>query len=610
MPSGADMFADATLLSGTSVIDTGNNTQATAEPGELGILGNSPSQSLWWKWTAPVSGAVEVNTFGSDFDTLLGVYTGSTMETLTPAGANSESDDANSPQSQAYFDAVAGTTYYIAVDGFVGSVVGSNGNVLLHLGMTPPNDDFANATVVVGGSVTGSNVAATVETGEPVHAGAPLPINSVWWQWTATETAQVEVNTFGSDFDTVLAVYTGSSVDDLDLITANDDVGGGLQSQVSFGAIAGTTYAIAVDGFGHLTGAISLTLPEAPGSTNNPPVIGAQSFSVNENSVGGAVVGTVAASDPDAGQTLRYSIVQGNTSGAFSVNSQTGVIQVLDSAVLDYETTQSFSLVVQVIDNGVPALSASATVTINLLDVNEAPVLDDSGSMSLATVTQGATNNGTLVADILASAGGNRIADPDAGALRGIAVTATDSTNGTWQYSTNGGATWLNVGAVSNSSALLLAADANTRVRFVPATGFSGTVGTGVTFRAWDQTSGTNGGLGDTSVNGGSSGFSTATETASVTVRKSVSEQLQLLYAEVQNLVSTHVLTTSQGKKLKGYLDAAKRKYDQGNLAAAVKNLNSFVSQVDSYVSSGVLTATQGQSLDDKVDELILTIQG
>ena len=68
------------------------------------------------------------------------------------------------------------------------------------------------------------------------------------------------------------------------------------------------------------------------------------------------------------------------------------------------------------------------------------------------------------------------------------------------------------MGSVSNASARLLAADGLTRIRFVPTGGFTGTVSNGITFRAWDQTTGTNGGLGNATVNGGSAGLTAAEE--------------------------------------------------------------------------------------------------
>src|SRR5205085_7426406 len=96
----------------------------------------------------------------------------------------------------------------------------------------------------------------------------------------------------------------------------------------------------------------------------------------------------------------------------------------------------------------------------------------------------------------------------------GIAVTSANSSNGTWQCSTDGGSTWTNVGAVANTSALLLRASDS--LRFVP-DGQNGTAAS-VTFRAWDQTTGTAGTNVDTSANGGVMAFSAATASASITV--------------------------------------------------------------------------------------------
>ena len=96
----------------------------------------------------------------------------------------------------------------------------------------------------------------------------------------------------------------------------------------------------------------------------------------------------------------------------------------------------------------------------------------------------------------------------------GLAVTALNSGNGTWQYSLDGGSTWNAVGGVSNNSALLLRA--SDRLRFVP-NALTGTIAN-CTFRAWDQTSGAAGSKVDVSSNGGSSPFSTATATASISV--------------------------------------------------------------------------------------------
>ncbi len=161
------------------------------------------------------------------------------------------------------------------------------------------------------------------------------------------------------------------------------------------------------------------------------------------------------------------------------------------------------------------ALQALGSVTVNITAVNDAPVLDNSGTMTLTTINEDQNANaGQTVASIIASAGGDRITDPDAGAVEGIAITTIVSGNGTWEYSTNGGSGWLAVDSVANNSALLLRS--TDWLRFVPDTQ-NGTTGS-ITFRAWDQTTGSAGTKVDTSSNGGTTAFSSATEIAQITV--------------------------------------------------------------------------------------------
>src|SRR6185503_4967897 len=94
--------------------------------------------------------------------------------------------------------------------------------------------------------------------------------------------------------------------------------------------------------------------------------------------------------------------------------------------------------------------TATETASITVTPVNDAPVLDNSGNMSLTAIAEDDTvNAGTLVTDIIASAGGDRITDVDAGAVEGIAVTAADTANGSWQFSTNNGTSWTALGSVS-----------------------------------------------------------------------------------------------------------------------------------------------------------------
>ncbi|MBN1361591.1 MAG: DUF4347 domain-containing protein, partial [Sedimentisphaerales bacterium] len=158
-----------------------------------------------------------------------------------------------------------------------------------------------------------------------------------------------------------------------------------------------------------------------------------------------------------------------------------------------------------------------AAVTLNVTSSNNAPVLDNTGDMYLSAIDEDdVASSGTTVANVIASATGDRITDVDGGALEGIAIIGVDSTHGDWRFSTDGGTTWNDIGAVANNNALLLR-DTDL-IRFQPDADWNGTVATGITFRAWDQTDGSPGAYGDASTSGGTSAFSTATETASITV--------------------------------------------------------------------------------------------
>jgi hypothetical protein len=123
----------------------------------------------------------------------------------------------------------------------------------------PANDDFANAQTLTNssGTVTGANGAATKQAGEPNHSGYTGGA-SVWYQWTAPFTGTATIDTFGSKFDTVLAVYTGVAVNSLTHVASNNEYYPVHQSRVSFEAVAGTTYRIAVDGYNAETGPITL----------------------------------------------------------------------------------------------------------------------------------------------------------------------------------------------------------------------------------------------------------------------------------------------------------------------------------------------------------------
>jgi len=260
--SANDNFANRVFLGGLPVSTTGSNIGDTEEVGEPGQSG--PINSAWWSWTAPSTGTVTFDTQGSNFDTYLSLFSGFDLTNLSLVAADDDSGEGLS--SLLTRSVTAGETYQIAVDGWASNT----GEIALNItAPPPPNDNFANAIALtdeIANSI-GSNHGATGEVGEPAQS---FQINSAWWSWTAPSSGFFQVDTTDSNFDTWLSVFTGSEVDNLTLIGADDDTGPGLTSLYNLNATAGTTYPIAVDGYSNYTlGSINLNIaPTAPPNDN------------------------------------------------------------------------------------------------------------------------------------------------------------------------------------------------------------------------------------------------------------------------------------------------------------------------------------------------------
>jgi hypothetical protein len=121
-----DNFASAFTVSGIVGTTNGTNVRATKETGEPNHAGNAGGASVWYNWTAPVSGNVTIDTIGSTVSTLLAAYTGTSVGSLSLVASNTGS--AGNGASRIIFSAASGTTYHIAIDGVNGGV----GNLTLN----------------------------------------------------------------------------------------------------------------------------------------------------------------------------------------------------------------------------------------------------------------------------------------------------------------------------------------------------------------------------------------------------------------------------------------------------------------------------------------------
>jgi hypothetical protein len=163
-------------------------------------------------------------------------------------------------------------------------------------------------------------------------------------------------------------------------------------------------------------------------------------------------------------------------------------------------------------DANVTDITFSKTFNIGIQAGNDAPVLS-SASPSLTSINEdNLASSGQLISSIILS---STISDPDSGsAPAGVAITGLSSGNGIWQYQLNNSGSWLAMVSLSAKQSLLLRpSDA---VRFLP-DGENATSAS-FTYRAWDQSSGTAGSLANTSETGGSTAFSLASNTASISV--------------------------------------------------------------------------------------------
>ena len=124
-------FGNAWTLTGTLASTNGNNTGATRESGEPFILGNQSlgGASVWFNWTAPVSGGARIDTAGSSFNTILGVYSGLAVNALSLVASNDNGTAAGEmPSTDSYVECTATTagTYLIVVSSTANSAAATS----------------------------------------------------------------------------------------------------------------------------------------------------------------------------------------------------------------------------------------------------------------------------------------------------------------------------------------------------------------------------------------------------------------------------------------------------------------------------------------------------
>jgi hypothetical protein len=282
-----DACVGARVVQATPYSDRVSTSAATTDPNDPRVsCGNgSRARSVWYRFTAPSAGQVTADTFGSGYDTVLAAYTGACGSLTAVAGACN--DDTSGVQSRVSFQVAAGTTYWFLVSAF-----GANGGALsFQLTLAPGTGGPLPTATAPGGlplataTRTPTNVIATATPSTPsavandtcalpfvlaaspysntvvtsaatslasdpaVSCGNASRARSVWYRYSAVTNGPVSADTFGSGYDTILAVFTGSCGALRPVSGACNDDSSGRQSRVSFTAAAGTTYYFLVSSY-------------------------------------------------------------------------------------------------------------------------------------------------------------------------------------------------------------------------------------------------------------------------------------------------------------------------------------------------------------------------
>jgi hypothetical protein len=251
-PPPNDAFGAASPVAALPFVESVDASEATAEPGEPQVCWTS-SQTAWWSFIAPASGAIRADLGLSGIANSLNVYrsTGAAISNLSFLGCGSF----GSPVTTSV---VAGETYYLQAH----NVFGSFGSLTLRVVEVPPppNDDFADAAVVSSLPYADEreSVSATVEPGEPTSPAGPAIEASTWYAFTAPETRLYVVDGAVPCQGASVAAYKGQGLGTLCMVGASPS------SRLLLAAQAGTSYSIQLGrGFTTCSGTLRLSIHAA-----------------------------------------------------------------------------------------------------------------------------------------------------------------------------------------------------------------------------------------------------------------------------------------------------------------------------------------------------------
>ena len=249
-----DPFSERCKLNGPFVQTAASITQATLEEGEPTVDGSQSERSLWWEWTAPRDGWVDLLSESETFNPVLSAFKGQSLNGLSRIDGIEIESEGTPKESGLSFHVQSGESIQIAVQG----PIESSGVVALEIVLRPINDDFRNRTIITVDEnqvYLGSNEFADVEREEPDHNttenSRASGKHSVWWSFIAPEdTTKVSVEVLKRELELdarlAIAVYQGTDFStDFELLTSNFSAS---KNPFAFWVEPGETYHLAFDG--------------------------------------------------------------------------------------------------------------------------------------------------------------------------------------------------------------------------------------------------------------------------------------------------------------------------------------------------------------------------
>jgi hypothetical protein len=256
-------MAKATKITSLPFAKTVGTNFANFQSSEPQSACYTPGFTIWYRYTAPSNEVLRAQTVGSNFDTVLDVFSGAPGSFKDVTCDDDIGSDASYPaddNSGVSFHAKAGTTYWFRMGGYSTY----SGSLKFNLAkVTPPaNDKFANAiTITPGYTATVDTSRATHEAGEPETCDYTEGINgeTVWYRFHPSSTTQVTFDP-GSHFRTEIGVFTGPNLASLVNVTCENGSAGAAAgaNALQWTATGGTTYWIQAGGSGGSNGKMTI----------------------------------------------------------------------------------------------------------------------------------------------------------------------------------------------------------------------------------------------------------------------------------------------------------------------------------------------------------------